>query len=262
MKILRVSTQDELDAALASPAPHEIWICGTGRFVLRQSAEHFVRATESAHVVARGSAHVVARESAHVVARESAHVEAWGSAHVVAWESAHVVARGAVMVRARDRAQIKAASTLIVVMNHAKTTTIKGGTIVEVPPITTAAAWCEYYGVEVTDGVATLYKGVHDDYRSDHGFAYLPGSVPVAPDWDGGTRECGGGLHFCARPAATKDFDSSATKFLACPVKLEDIRPPREGDSYPSKLKARGCCAPVYEVDIYGKAVAAAGSGA
>jgi hypothetical protein len=294
MTIARVSTQNELDVALATPAPHEIWICGTGDFVLRDSAQHFVRATDtshvvaresshveargSSHVVARGSSHVVAWGSSHVVARESSHVEAWESSHVVAWESSHVEAResshveawesshvvawGAVLVRARDRANVKAASTLIVIMNHATTTSIEGGTVVQVPPVTTAEAWCDYYGVEVQDGIAMVYKAVNDAYRSGYDFPYTPGSIPVASDWDGGRAECGGGLHFSPTPIAAKDFNNGATRFLACPVRLTDIRAPKANDSHPSKIKASGCCGPVVEVDLWRQPMVRAGGAA
>jgi hypothetical protein len=297
MNLIKVSTQDELDAALALPAPHEIWICGTGRFVLRQSAQHFVRATESSHVVAWGSSHVEAWGSSHVVAWGSSHVEAWGSSHVearesshvVAWGSSHVeargsshvearesshvvaresshveargsshvVARGAAFVRARDRSKTEVATgSTVVVMRHATTAIVENGSVViDVPPVTTAQAWCDYYGVEVKDGVAIVYKAVRDSYCSSHGLLYAPGSAPTAPDWDGGKEECGGGLHFSPRPVAAKGFDPDATKFLACPVALVDMRAPAANDAYPSKIKARGCCGPVREVTLWGEPV-------
>lgn len=170
MEIVKVTTQQELDSALASPAPREVWICGTGRFVLRESAQH----------------HVSARESAHVVARES------------------------------------------------------------------------YHGVDVADGIATVFKAVRHDYRSAHGLAYVPGTTPIAPDWDGGKEECGGGLHFSPSAAGAKGFDDEATRFLSCQVRLSDMRAPKADDSYPSKIKASGCCAPVSEVTLWGAPVAAA----
>ena len=39
---------------------------------------------------------------------------------------------------------------------------------------------------------------------------------------------------------------------MACPVALKDIAVHPDGD-YPQKVKARGCCAPVWEVDRNGK---------
>ena len=121
--------------------------------------------------------------------------------------------------------------------------------------LTTAEDWCTYHGVAVNDGVALVYKGLSDDFTSTNGFAYLPGTVPVAPDWDGGQDECGRGLHFSPSPAMTLQFHECATRFVACPVALADMRAPRSGDAHPEKIKARGCCGPVVEVDRFGEPV-------
>jgi hypothetical protein len=125
---------------------------------------------------------------------------------------------------------------------------ISGGIVHRVMPPKTPAQWCELNGAMVIDGVATLFKAVHGDFRSSHDFPYNPETVPVAPDWDGGKKECGGGLHFCARPLIAKSFDASATRFMACPVALADMAV-AEDPEYPSKIKAKGCCGPVLECD-------------
>ena len=116
--------------------------------------------------------------------------------------------------------------------------------------------WCAYYGVEVKDGVAILFKGVDDRFKSGHGFAYVPGTAPEAPDWDGSKAECGGGLHFSPRPKMTLEFYREATKFVACPVALDDIVVHPDG-AYPQKIKARRICAPCWEVNEDGERVAA-----
>ena len=186
-----------------------------------------------------GSAHVVARESAHVEAWGSAHVVAWGSAHVVAWESAHVEA-----------------SRYVAVHQHSDVAVVVGGTVIRVPKPTTATEWCAFYGVPINgDGIVVLYKAVRDDYRSRHDFAYQPGTIVQAPDWDGGRAECGGGLHFSPYPAMAREFDDKVTRYIACPVALDDLRPPSEGDQFPAKIKARRVCRPIYEVDRAGKAL-------
>ncbi|HZV20804.1 MAG TPA: hypothetical protein VE986_04585, partial [Hyphomicrobiales bacterium] len=121
----------------------------------------------------------------------------------------------------------------------------------------TPAQWCEYYGVPVKDGVAILYKALASDFTSRHGFSYQPGSVPMAPDWDDGQTECGGGLHFSPNPKMALEFAPEAGKFVGCPVSLSDIVVHPDGQ-YPQKVKARGCCGPVFEVDENGKPVGAA----
>jgi hypothetical protein len=110
----------------------------------------------------------------------------------------------------------------------------------------------------VVDGIVVLYKAVDGNFRASYNrFPYEPGSTPAAPDWDGGVRECGGGLHFSPQPAAaTAFYNGSDRRFVACPVRLEDIVVHRD-PMYPNKVKAPGCCAPVYEVDIHGVPVVA-----
>ena len=181
-------------------------------------------------IVCVGNAWFEARGSAHVEARGSAHVEAWGSAHVVA-------------------------SRYVSVHQHSDQTSIAGGVVIEIPPITTVAAWCEYYGAPpIIDGVVILYKAVSDAYLSGHDFAYVPGTTPEAPDWDGGTTECGGGLHFCASPCDALWFFREATKFVACPVRVEDLVVHHPA-TYPSKVKARRVSAPIIEVDRTGQPI-------
>jgi hypothetical protein len=175
-------------------------------------------------------------ESAHVEARESAHVEAWESAHVEARESAHVEASKWTSVRKM----------------RTHTGLIEGGIILVEPEIATVEDWCAYHGAAVKDGIAILYKAVRDDYRSQHGFLYAPGSSPVCDDWDGGEAECGGGLHLCAAPVMCLSFDGEATRFLACPVALTDMRRSEASDRYPTKIKVARICGPIVEVDREG----------
>jgi hypothetical protein len=122
------------------------------------------------------------------------------------------------------------------------------------PKIATPAEWCEYYGASIENGVVTLYKAVNDNYCSERGFSYAIGSTPEAPDWDGPARECGGGLHFCSTPSASKGFYPKATRFMECKVALEDLVV-HEKAEYPMKIKGRRVCAPIVEVDIDGKPV-------
>ena len=89
-------------------------------------------------------------------------------------------------------------------------------------------------------------------FISVRGFAYIPGTTPEAPDWDGGKAECGGGLHFCALPGTAKTYFPEATRFVACPIALEDIVV-TQNPIYPNKIKARRIFAPIYEVNENGE---------
>ena len=171
-------------------------------------------------------------------------------------DSAQVRASGSAQVRASGSAQVRA-SRFVAVTIHGEAVRAEGGGVhVRIPRIETVADWCDFYGLTVHDGAVTLYKAVHDDYRSAHGVSYAPGSQPSAPDWDGGEAECGGGLHFSPRPFMALSFNAEASHFIACPVAIADIRAPRPGDHYPAKVKASRVCAPVYEVDLDGNRIA------
>ncbi|MGH2980166.1 MAG: hypothetical protein ACRDLQ_11115 [Solirubrobacterales bacterium] len=212
------------------------WVRGTS----------FTTASERATVSAWGSANVVARGSASVEARENAVVVAGGTTTVRAF--------GGVMVRAWGSARVEAQEG-VAVMRHGAGVAVSRGTVTEAVRFQNAEEWCNYYGVQVEDGVATLYKAVDEEFNSDHGTSYRPGSEPQADDWDRGERECGGGLHFSPQPMFAVPSPGDRMRFLACPVRLEDIVVHPNG-IYPDKVKARGVCAPVYEVDEDGAPVA------
>ena len=227
MNCVKVNNQEELDAA--------------------------ARRGDCAHVHS-GSVH--AYDSATVQAYDSATVQASGSATVQAYDSATVQAYDSATVQAYDSATVQA-TPYVAVTVHGVRTKVTGGVRIDLPEITTAEAWCEFYGVQVADGVATLFKALNGDYVSGYGCSYAPGSTPVAKDWDGGRQECGGGLHFSPRPFSALRFAGDAVRFVACPVALADIRPPKPGDLYGDKVKARGCAGPVWECDIDGEPIKA-----
>jgi hypothetical protein len=239
-----------------------------GRAGVRAEDRCRVRALLNARVILRGEARVWAWGRAVVQATDAVSVTAWGSAHVVATGSAAVEALematvaaggsatvhafGAAVVRARNRARVDAAPG-VAVMRHAPAT-VSGGGAAEATHPTSAGEWCAYYGVPVDDGVVVLYKAVDQSFQSYHGTSYVPGSSPMAADWDGGEQECGGGLHFSPRPTFALAAPAEEARFVACPVLLADLAF-HPGGLYQSKVKARGVCAPVYEVDEDGAAL-------
>mgnify|MGYP001606998505 FL=1 len=122
----------------------------------------------------------------------------------------------------------------------------------------TSKEWCEYYGVEIKKGVAILFKAVDEDFSTSNarpkGIFYKPGDKPVAPDWDGGRAECGGGLHASCYPTAALHFNSAAKKFIALPVRLTDFKP-FPNAQYPDKVKFQTVAGPVWECDKEGKSI-------
>jgi hypothetical protein len=153
------------------------------------------------------------------------------------------------------------ASALVAIAVLAGSPAITGGGFVARKDISTPAKWCDFYGIPVVAGVAVLFKAVTQDYQPPcnraNGVVYTPGSTPTAPDWDGGKTECGGGLHFSPNIPATAEFHRDNPRWMACPVALADISVHPDG-RMPQKVKARGCAAPIWEVDRDGVPVAGA----
>jgi len=248
---VEVSNQAELDAALAK---HEngwgydkIVLAADVTFKLTSDARVFAYGSSAPRVVANGSS------APCVVANGSSapRVEANGSSapRVVAYDSSApcVVAKAYARLEVRGHTKVEAQPTVSVV-GFGKPV-IAGTDRVQIVKMETPADWCAFYGVEVVDGVATLYKAVGDDWKSPCGGNYTPGTIVEAPDWDGGVNECGGGLHFSPRPTMALAFHPEAKRFVACPVALADMRSPQDTDTMPQKCKARRTCGPVYEVD-------------
>jgi len=191
----------------------------------------------------------------HSVSVSTGFFKASGNASVEASGNASVRASGAVFIRLFGGKKILA-SVSVIIAEHKKAAYRRGGTVINVKEPSTPAEWCEYWGATVTKGTAILYKCVDNSFGSnnDPEFKYTPGTVPVAPDWDNGEAECGGGLHFSSTPAIASRYNGSGTRYVACPVALKDIVV-HKNPQYPDKIKARGCCGKVYEVDIHSKRI-------
>ncbi len=258
-----------LSAEASGEASENARITARGRSTLRMFDFSQVRAYERAWVTAHGDAVVQARGHSTIDAYDRASISAWGSAVVRAVGESTVEARGACYVEAGGTAKVRALGAAAVrarggatvdaldhvsVTIHGPTPTVNGGNVTRVPAPTTAQEWCDLHGIEVVDGVVTLYKAVDDEFNSYHGMSYLPGTEPRAPDWDGGAEECGGGIHLSPRPALAVPHTYGAHRFVACPVRVADIVTHPDG-FYPDTVKAPGVCAPVYEVDELGRPV-------
>jgi len=272
--IIKVTNQKELNEALKEKDA-EIELCGNGYFEINGSSQvtaygsSQVTAYGSSQVRAYGSSQVTALDSSQVTALDSSQVTAYGSSQVTALESSQVTALdssqvrayGSSQVRALDSSQVTAygssqvrASKQVAVTKHGKNTKVTGGVQIDYTTATTVKQWLKDYDVTVEKGVAILYKGVGDDFKSQRGTFYTPGTTPSAPDWDGGKEECGGGLHFSPHPAFTLKYVPFAAKFVACPVKVSEIAVHAEAE-YPDKVKAPRVFKPIWEVDINGNKV-------
>ena len=259
-----VTTQAELDAAITAGEANIIINSPAGAWLtLRSPGSSHVEAWESSHVEAWGSSHVVARGSSHVVARGSSHVEAWESSHVVAWESSHVeawesshvVARGSSHVEAWGSSHVEA-QPYVAVHLHSQRVTLSGGVVIDMTKLdlTVPAAWCDFHGAAVVNGIATLYKATDDTFTAGQTYkptTYAPGTSPVAPDWKPAP-QCGNGLHLGPTTHHATEYRRDAARWVRVEVPVADIVP-IPGD--PAKCKVRTCTV-VAEVDRYGRDLA------
>jgi hypothetical protein len=254
-KEVEVTTQAELEKACTAG---DIAIVREGVFTAYGSSQvtaygsSQVTAYGSSQVTAYGSSQVTACDSSQVTAYGSSQVTAYGSSQVTAYGSSQVTACGSSQVRACDSSQVTASKQVAVTITGKPKVT--GGIQIKYKGPATAKQWLDNYGLKAEKGVVVLYKIVRDDWKSQHGTSYAPGTTPKADDWDGGKAECGGGLHFCPMPCMCYQFDSDGKKFVACPVKVSEIVVHKD-PQYPTKIKAPRVCAPCYEVDINGKKV-------
>jgi hypothetical protein len=171
-------------------------------------------------------------------------VSAWGSVNVDARRSVTVETWESAIVRDQGAAEVRPWGHSVVVSRRSgKAEQARHGRP------RSAEQWCELNGVEASDGVAVLFKAVDAEFRSDHGLSYAPGTRPAAPDWDA-TDECGGGLHLVARPFHALEYALQPRRYVACPVRLEDVALVRP--AHGTKVKARRACAPAYEVSEEG----------
>jgi hypothetical protein len=278
---VEVKTQAEFDVCVKAgniPVCRQGYFKASGSATVTASDSATVTAYDSATVRASGSATVAAYGSATVTAYGSATVTASGSATVTAYDSATVTAYGSATVTASDSATVTAsgsatvtasghtilrvsnavkviATATVIVAISGSSCSVKGGIKVNREKPNDAKSWCLHYGIKPNRGIVVLFKAVDSNYKANYNqFDYTPGTKPTAPDWDGGITECGGGLHFSPTPWMALQFNSSATKFVACPIKLSDIVVHPNGQ-YPEKVKAKGCCKPCYECDIDGNPV-------
>jgi hypothetical protein len=222
-----VTTQDELDAALADEACTLITIGSSEGVWLRLSAS--------------GSATVEASDSATVKAYGSATVKAYDSATVSAYDSATV-----------------SASDYVAIYLHSASATVSGGVIIDISSLdlTNPDTWANFHGVQITDGQAILYKATSANLTTgQHQYGpptvWTVGTETAAPDWaDNDAR--GAELHVSPRPGQARRYrpdGETGTRYLKVSVPLDGLRP-----LGPDKAKARAVRV-LAEVDVNGNEV-------
>ena len=252
METINVYTQESLDEALKRGIPVNIKIGGKGSFSLCTTSIHTVSAYDFSTVFIYNCCVLNAYNFCTIYAADYNTVHAFDFCKVHAYHHSIIHAQHSSTIFAKNSSIVRA-SPCVHVQRWSRTSTVTGGIVTDSFDIVkNAIDWCAYYGIPIVDGIVTLYKATREDYTTrNFEFPYVPGTTPVAPDWDGGKKECGGGLHFSPFPRATLQFDDNPKHFIACPVLLSEIVVHWEGE-YPDKVKAPRCCAPVWECDIDG----------
>jgi len=213
----------------------------------------------------------VARENSSVEARENSSVEAWGNSSVEAWGNSSVEAWGNSSVEAWENSSVEAWENSSVeargnsqIAKYSDDTILKvsgNARIVTLPR--TPKEYCDFYGIEVRDGQAILYKAVRQDLASFHdpSFQYVVGESKNQKCDPSPKRDCSFGLHVSHLPWAV-DFGKSETfggpfKVLECAVPLEKIVVPFNGTG---KVRASELTVlrevPIEEWGIQGKILA------
>jgi len=197
------------------------------------------------HVEARGQSHVVAWGQSHVEAWEQSHVEAWGQSHVVAWGQSHVEAWGQSHVEAWEQSSCSKYSEFADAHGNVLDFTKYPKTVEE---------WLEKYKVQIVDDYCLLYKGTNKEYQTQRGTSWRVGEDTTALDWeDREDIECGYGLHFCHHPICCEQF-TDVKHYLACQIKVSDIRIYKDQPQHPDKIRAKSCKV-LYEVDRWGEKI-------
>jgi hypothetical protein len=228
MAYVECSTQAQLDKV----KPGDIAVVRKGFFTAYDSST--VTACGSSTVTAYGSSTVRAYDSSTVRAYDSSTVTACGSSTVTAYDSSTV-----------------RAGKFTAVHHLSERATITGGVVIR-PTKATPQDWCAAYGITPKRGFVTLFKAVEDDWRGQHksdAITYRPGDKPVAPDFTT-VEACGGGLHLSPFPFMARRYCDTATRFVACKVRLTDLV------LLDDKVKVRTCTV-LHEVDEDGNEVTA-----
>jgi hypothetical protein len=197
---------------------------------------------------------VTAYDSSTVRACGSSTVRAYDSSTVRAYDSSTVTACGSSTVRAYGSSTVRA-SPLVAIHLHSATVNVTGGVVLDHSKQSdfNGWQWCEYHGVKVESGIATVFKAVNAKWTTDRGVDYSPGSLPSCDDF-ADTDECGGGLHFGPTPFHALAYHPDATRFVACGVEVSTLRPINGSTA---KCKAPRVVRACVEVDIDGKEIAA-----
>lgn len=195
-----------------------------------------VNASGNAHVIADGSASVTAWDRVHVELTGAATATVSGEVIVDAAHDSRVRAGGLAQVGLRDDAMclvrgmapdggVRVTSLDAVwEAEEGKVCSASGDVSTLADPYT----WCRMFHVEITGGVATVFKAVDAFWTTARaaraGVFYRPGTFPQAPDWVDDD-VAGHGLHFSPTPFQAREVVRSCARVVSCGVLVAELRP-------------------------------------
>lgn len=130
---------------------------------------------------------------------------------------------------------------------------VDGGVQIIVKPPTNGKEWAEDYGAVIDGDTLIVAKASYEYGATTNGVVYEVGKVVIAPDWDGGLRECGGGLHFCATHREAREYIAGASRFFWCAIPADEISI-IGNPTMPNKIKVSSCYV-LAECDINGNVI-------
>ncbi len=212
-----------------------------------------------------GNSHADLWGNSSATLRENASATLWGNGRATLREnsSAELRENASATLRENSSATLRENSSAelsrfaVAWLNSPRAKTTGLGHVIDMAAVDLGdpALWADFHGVKVVDGIATVYKALHDHYGTDSPEwrgAYAPGKVPEAPDWQDDT-SCGGGLHFSPTPRQASDYLWDATRWVKVGVELATLRPILDYGT--PKCKAPKVVVPCVEVDINGDPV-------
>ena len=253
-----VQDQDELDKALADGIAdlrieHPLGIYLT----IADDPGFYLTLRGNSRATLRGNSSAELQENSRATLWENSSATLWENSSATLWEnsSAELYENSSAKLQENSSATL---SRFTVARLHSPSGKATGtGHVIDVTNATLSApdAWAEYHGVEVINGIATVYKALYDHYGTDRLWwegAYAPGKLPEAPDWRDDA-SCGGGLHFSPTPRQASEYLPGATRWVKVGVELATLRPILDGGT--PKCKVPKVVVPCVEVDINGEPV-------
>ena len=216
--IKTVTTQDELDAALAAGIIDLLIDRPDGATPLDIENKK-VRLWGNSSATLRGNARATMSDNARAILWDNARAILWDNASATLRDNASATLRGNSSATMSGNARATLEKFTVAWKKSVDATITGTGHVIDMTAIDLSKReeWIKYTGALVDeDGQIHLYKAVDDNLESAYSknkFAYTVGSI-VEPEWWKDNNFCGNGIHLCPSPQHARDHFPDATRFL------------------------------------------------